>query len=115
MPSEITSEERAAINAAVASGSVQKVPDGKSGHSGYLWNPLTLSLELRNSEDSALRSFSFGRKPDPKVAARRRDCLKRHGEGVSLADLAREHGVSIFTIKADIQKLGGKSSRKVGV
>lgn len=105
----LTDHERALIDAAVARGQVQRVPQGQSGQPRIQWD----GAKLVYVEKQPVRSISFGRgpKPCPKVAARRRRVAEMIDQGMTAAEVALNLTIHESMARQDAAKIGKRFAR----
>lgn len=113
MSSEITSHERALIDAAIAAGKVTRVPPGQSALWAYQWCPKDQKLKhvdtiagIRHHPGFFLGRVQHGRKQSPEVAKRRAEVRRLHDAGLGRAEIAERLGTPYNTIVNDYEKLG---------
>lgn len=117
MTSHITSAERALIDAAIAQGKTQTIPQGKSSYDGVIWDVAKNRLVSLNPERTgwkAARKNSFrghkSRQTDPVIQQRRDSILAMAQAGQFTRDIADALNISESTVESDI-----KAMRKKGI
>jgi len=110
MPDEITPEERAAIDAAVAQGRVRRIPRGKSAWEIRV-NPDTGRLVYVNTETERAEGrarFGFGRRfgsVSATVERRRGRVRALHAEGLTNIEIGARLNVDPRTVSLDLKML----------
>ena len=95
---EITPEERAAIDAAIAAGKLKRFPPGVSGMADAVWSPSSKRVVIAKLPEKAhgtLRRRAAAR-------ARRDRVLEMHKAGRASREIEDALGVSRETVRTDI-------------
>ena len=100
-PDTISATERALIDAAIAKGRVEKIPTGKSSHSGYRFNGETNKLEAIEPSDQNFYGRGHKNRIKPKVAKRRMEVRRLMMEGKGAEEISTILNAPISVIYLD--------------
>jgi transposase len=119
MSSEITSHERALIDAAIEAGKVTRVPPGQSALWSYQWDSerhrivhTDTFLGIKHKPGHFLARSQHGRKPEPGIMARRQKVRALHDEGLSRPEISERLGIAYNTLVNDYDALGIRPNEK---
>jgi DNA-binding NarL/FixJ family response regulator len=130
MSDQITAEERRAIEAAIAQGAVQIVPQGASSEVGWLWCPKSaclvpanvihlepgkrkaaaIKLQKQKAARNGLAALAKGRtrkrETPADVAERRRQVAILSEDGLTPVQISTQLGVSLQIVRNDRHRMG---------